>query len=90
MLVALSAPRPVYIASATGDEWADPKGEFLSGLHAGPVYGLFGLKGVDSTKLPKPEKPVGEHIGYHLRTGGHAVTAYDWAQYLDFADCHLK
>ena len=90
MLVALSAPRPVYIASATGDEWADPKGEFLSGLHAGPVYGLFELKGVETTEQPKPEKPVGAHIAYHLRTGEHAVTAYDWAQYLDFADQHLK
>ena len=90
MLVALSAPRPVYIASATGDEWADPKGEFLSGFHAGPVYGLFELKGVETTEQPKPEKPVGAHIAYHLRTGEHAVTAYDWAQYLDFADQHLK
>ena len=52
MLVALSAPRPVYIASATGDEWADPKGEFLSGLHAGPVYGFPELKGVESPSNP--------------------------------------
>ena len=90
LLISLAAPRPVYIASATLDEWADPKGEFLSGLHAGPVYGLFGLKGFNVSEQPKPEKPVGDHIGYHLRTGKHAVTAYDWEQYLNFADRHLK
>ena len=90
MLVALAAPRPVYIASATNDKWADPKGEFLSGLHAGPIYKLFGLNGIDAAEQPKPENPVGDTIGYHLRTGKHAVTAYDWKQYLDFADCHLR
>ena len=90
LLISLAAPRPVYIASATLDEWADPKGEFLSGLHAEPVYGLFGLKGINVSEQPKPEKPVGDHIGYHLRTGKHAVTAYDWEQYLNFADRHLK
>jgi len=90
MLIALSAPRPVYIASATGDRWADPKGEFLSGHHAGPVYELFGLKGVGITRQPAADHPVGHHIGYHLRTGKHDVTDYDWEQYLKFADRHLK
>ena len=90
MLIALSAPRPVYIASATGDRWADPKGEFLSGHHAGPVYELFGLKGVGIPRQPAADHPVGHHIGYHLRTGKHDVTDYDWEQYLKFADRHLK
>ena len=90
MLIALSAPRPVYIASATGDRWADPKGEFLSGHHADPVYELFGLKGVGIPRQPAADHPVGHHIGYHLRTGKHDVTDYDWEQYLKFADRHLK
>ncbi len=90
MLIALSAPRPVYIASATGDRWADPKGEFLSGHHAGPVYELFGLKGVGIPRQPAADHPVGHHIGYHLRTGKHDVTDYDWEEYLKFADRHLN
>jgi len=90
MLLALIAPRPVYVCSATEDLLSDPKGEFLTTVHAEPVYRLFGLKGVNVTKWPEPDAPVGETIGYHLRTGKHAITAYDWEQFLRFADHHLK
>lgn len=89
MLIALAAPRPIYIASATEDTWADPKGEFLSGLNAEPVYGLFGLKGYGVKEQPAPDHPVGDAIAYHLRTGKHDITAYDWEQYLAFAKRHF-
>ncbi len=89
MLVALVAPRPMYIASGSEDKWADPRGEFLAGKGAEPVYALFGKKGLGVAEWPAADKPVGESIGYHLRTGPHGMTTYDWEQYLNFADRHI-
>ncbi|MCE9611673.1 MAG: acetylxylan esterase [Chthoniobacter sp.] len=89
-LIALMAPRPVYIASATEDQWADPRGEFLSGKNAGPVYALFEKAGLGVAEPPKPGQPVGDFIAYHLRTGKHDITEYDWEQYLSFADRHFR
>jgi len=90
MLIALSAPRPVYVASAVEDKWADPFGEFLGLYHAGPVFQLLGRKPLPSSEMPKIDQPVMTDVGYHIRTGEHDVKDYDWEQYLKFADLHLK
>ena len=93
MLVALMAPRPLYIATAEQDLWGDPRGSFLSAKYAEPVYQLFGKKGLgvdpDFIGMPPLETPVGDFIGYHIRRGGHALTEYDWQQFLNFADRHF-
>ncbi len=89
MLVALIAPRPVYIASAEEDRWADPTGEFESALQADPVYRLLGTEGIGDVTQPKLNQPVMKQIGYHVRSGVHDVTSFDWKCYLDFADQHF-
>lgn len=86
-LLALIAPRPLYVASADGDQWSDPKGEFLAAQAASPAYELYGKKGLTGTEFPGLDRPVGSgQVRYHVRSGKHEITAFDWTQYLNFAD----
>ena len=95
-LAALAAPRPLYIASASKDGWADPKGEWLCAVSVAPVYKLYRLPGLKSSRFdaavwPAPGCPVADGaVAYHLREGRHAITAFDWAQYLRFFSRHLN
>ncbi len=90
MLISLIAPRPVYIASADQDLWADPKGEFLSTKNAEPVYKLFNLEGLPCDEMPDLNSPVMGTIGYHIREGKHGLTEYDWNFYINFSDKHFR
>ncbi len=91
MLLALIAPRLLYVASAEGDGWSDPPAEFRSCVLASPVYGLLGRPGIAGETLPPVDTPVhGGAIGYHLRTGEHDLTPYDWHRFMDFADRHWR
>jgi hypothetical protein len=89
-LLALVAPRPLYVASAQEDRWSDPRGEFLSAKAAEPVWRLFGKAGLGVDEMPPVNHPVGDTVAYHIRPGRHDVTDYDWEQYLAFADRFFK
>jgi (4-O-methyl)-D-glucuronate---lignin esterase len=87
MLMALAAPRALYVASADEDLWSDPRGEFLALAVSSPVFALWGDAPIRPDSMPGVDKPivVGRR-GYHIRTGGHNLTPYDWDRYADFAD----
>jgi hypothetical protein len=90
-LIALMAPRPVYVASAIDDQWADPRGEFLGARHAGSVFELLGRTGLNAEDMPDVNQPLLDGaVGYHVRTGGHDVTEWDWQRFMDFADRHVR
>ena len=89
-LLALVAPRNLYVASATLDLNADPKGEFLAAQAASPVWRLYGKSGLDDAKMPPPDQTIGGDVSYHIRTGKHGILPWDWQQYYDFADRAFK
>ena len=90
LLIAAIAPRPVYVASASADRWADPRGEFLAIQAASPAYGLWGHEKLTETEMPPVNRSVGQFMGYHLREGKHDVKRFDWQCFIDFADRHFQ
>ena len=91
LLIALCAPRPVYVNGGLTDQWSDPRGEFLALVAAGPVYRLLGGKDLGVTALPPLDAPVtGGDLAFHYHSGGHMAVPADWKAFLDFADRHFR
>jgi hypothetical protein len=87
MLLALIAPRALYVASADEDLWSDPRGEFLALAHTSPVYRLWNDPPIGVDEMPPLERPLRTKLrGYHVRKGAHNLTPYDWGRFADFAD----
>ena len=86
MLLALIAPRQLYLGNANYDLWADPNGTLNSLNYAMEAYKLYEIHLV--TEIPHQpminEPKHSEYIGYHLREGGHNITPLDWQFYLDY------
>jgi len=91
-LVALCAPRPVFIGAGTftGDGWADPKGMFLAAVGAGPVYKLLGGRDLGATEFPPGETAlVGGDVAFRQHGGGHTDLP-NWPTFLTFAGRYMK
>jgi hypothetical protein len=89
MLLALIAPRPVFLQTGDKDFWSDPKGEFLAAVAAGPVFRLLGKQGLDTDQMLSPGQPILHTIGYSMHDGGHGTIPSDWELFLKFMQMRL-
>jgi len=91
MLLALIVPRPIYVASAEDDSWADPRGEYLSLYYASQAFSLYGYSPLACTQQPAINQPLYyENSAYHIRVGKHDVTIFDWLSFMRYADLLYK
>jgi (4-O-methyl)-D-glucuronate---lignin esterase len=89
-LIALVAPRPIFLNGGTGDPWADPHGAFLAAVAAGPVYRLLGKKDLGSTEMPAPDTALTSgDIAFRYHNGPHSDVP-DWPAFIQFAQRYLK
>jgi hypothetical protein len=92
-LVAMCAPRPVFISSgspANGDAWVDGKGMFLAGAYSSPVYELLGKKGMGTTEMPAIETSLTNgDIAFRQHSGGHTAGP-NWPFFIQFAKRYFK
>ncbi|HTQ61252.1 MAG TPA: hypothetical protein VMI32_13575 [Candidatus Solibacter sp.] len=91
-LIALCAPRPVFISGGAikGDGWVDPHGMFLAAVGAGPVYRLLGKKDLGTTEFPPTETAlIAGDIAFREHSGGH-TPGPNWPTFLEFAGCYMK
>lgn len=91
MLLALVAPRILYVACASEDLWGDPKGSYLALYHSLPVFRLLGTKSDLPETMPPLNKPVRSGVtGYHVRAGSHNMLVQDWNAFMDMGDMVWK
>lgn len=91
MLIALVAPRPVYVTNATKDLWADPVGTFLALKHAEPAYALYEQTSHLPATQPAVNAPVIDSpLAYHFREGEHDLNAWDWSNFIRFANFQYR
>jgi len=89
-LMALVAPRPLFITGGTHDQWSDPHGEFLACLGADPVYRLLGVNGLGTTEMPAPDVSlISGELAFRNHEGGH-TDLIDWPVFLEFAKKYFK
>jgi len=91
-LIALAAPRPVFISAGSaekGDGWVDPKGMFLAAVGAGPVYRLLSKKDLGTSDFPPLETTlIDGDIAFRQHSGGH-TPGPNWPTFLKFAERYL-
>jgi hypothetical protein len=92
-LVALCAPRPVFISVGSPKvegQWIDARGMFMAAVAAGPVYKLLGKKDLGTTTFPKQETAlIDGEVAFRQHSGGH-TTGPNWPTFLKFADRYIK
>ena len=92
-LIALCAPRPVFISVGSPKvegQWVDAKGMFLAGVYAGPVYNLLGKKDLGTTEFPPMETNLADgEIAFRQHSGGH-TTGPNWSYFLNYAERYFK
>jgi pimeloyl-ACP methyl ester carboxylesterase len=91
MLLALTAPRALYIDCASDDLWGDPRGCYLALLNSIPVFQLFDkMNKVPELMPPLNRQVFSGHTGFHIRDGVHNMLLQDWNYFMDFADSVWK
>ncbi len=90
-LIAMCAPRPVFISSGEkGDGWVDAKGMFMAAVAAGPVYKLLGKKDLGTTIFPHVETPLMDgDLTFRQHSSGH-TPAPNWPIFIRFAEKYFK
>lgn len=89
MLLSLIAPRPLLQIVGGTDTWSDPRGQWLAAVAAAPVYGLFGLSGIEGDDLPPIDEPLLGDMGFMVHDGGHAVLPVDYEAMTRFMAMHF-